>query len=392
MTNPRTTRPRPCTAFSIFWMLIQASLYTRHIGFGGVVHVLAIRSSASFKHSSRQSLYNGFRGGATCTNGICPTTVPLKAFGRTNGEKPEEGEGEGKTGWTHNLSNKDQTASSSSSTTSKPRTGWLHYDSGAQKAKETSQQQQQQQPMSEARRRLEQAMKEQPQGINHRMLTPPAFHACGENRCVAVTEHEISVPVFRTGQNSARINIYFSVAEKVTKDNSQWLEALMSLSLSPTQRAKDYVTNSNLQNADTMALYLQGGPGFGSPTPMVALALSKESSWAASAMDNGFQHIVLMDQRGTGRSTPITKQTLEQLFPDLFLLDNTDNDNQNEEAAAETQLDQAVEEATEYLTQFRADNIVLDAEAIKEALLTQAQEPAKVSLTCFVCLAVSAII
>jgi hypothetical protein len=388
MTNLRPTRPRPVTAFFVSCMLLQALLYTRHSGIGGAVHVAAIRSSStSFTFSkSRLAVCNRYRGGATYTTGTGTTALPLKAFGRTNGEQREEGEGEAKTGWTRKLPNKEQTSStSSSSAAGKPRTGWLHYDSAGQRAKEANQQQQQQkqQPMSEARRRLEQAMKEeQPQGLNHRILTPPTFHACGENRCLVVTEHEISVPLFRPGTNKSarRINLFFSVVGKVTKENSLWLEALQSLSLSPTQRAKDYVTNSNLQNADTMALYLQGGPGFGSPTPMVSLALTKESSWAAAAIDNGYQQIILMDQRGTGRSTPITKQTLEQLFPDLFLLDNpTDND----EAALKALVEQAAEETTEYLAQFRADNIVLDAEAIKEALLMPTEEPVKVSSNYF---------
>ena len=214
------------------------------------------------------------------------------------------------------------------------------------------------------------------QKYKHRIVSPPAFHACGESgRCVAVTEHFISVPVYRSQPQPPLMDLHFTIVERVTDDNREWLESLQTLS--PPERAKECVTKSALSNADNMALFLQGGPGFGSPTPIASsLGLPKESSWAATAMDQGHSRIVLMDQRGTGRSTPITKQTLEIQFPDLFLLDDqvdltqpvslADFPDSDEKV---TRVEQAVEETTEYLVQFRADSIVLDAEAIKEALL-----------------------
>ena len=154
------------------------------------------------------------------------------------------------------------------------------------------------------------------------------------------------------------------------------------------QRAKEYIQRSGLANAGDMALYLQGGPGFGSPTPMVSLGFSSGSSWAASALDH-YGHVVLMDQRGTGRSTAITKQTLEVKFPDLFLLDGRDDESSakslqdfvssNPVEAAKIQ--KAVDETTEYMAQFRADNIVLDAEEIKDALMVPTEEPVTVRST-----------
>src|SRR5579859_885977 len=71
-------------------------------------------------------------------------------------------------------------------------------------------------------------------------------------------------------------------------------------------------------------LFLQGGPGMAAPRPAGA------DQWRERAL--------LLDQRGTGRSSPATRQTLARL------------------GSAEAQ--------AEYLSHFRADSIVLDAELI----------------------------
>jgi pimeloyl-ACP methyl ester carboxylesterase len=81
-------------------------------------------------------------------------------------------------------------------------------------------------------------------------------------------------------------------------------------------------------------VYLQGGPGFGGPR------LSGRSSWLDRAL-NDFR-VLLLDQRGTGRSTPATRQTL---------------------AGLGSARDQAG-----YLSHFRADSIVRDAELIRREL------------------------
>ncbi|CAH6834064.1 Proline iminopeptidase [Vibrio chagasii] len=78
-------------------------------------------------------------------------------------------------------------------------------------------------------------------------------------------------------------------------------------------------------------VYFQGGPGF--PSPRV----SGESGWMKRALQN--YRVLLLDQRGTGNSTVISHETLAHLSP---------------------------EQQAEYLTHFRADNIVRDAEAIRE--------------------------
>src|SRR5436189_5788758 len=80
-------------------------------------------------------------------------------------------------------------------------------------------------------------------------------------------------------------------------------------------------------------LFLQGGPGMEATRPT-----SPPSGWMKRALRD--YRILLVDQRGTGRSTPVGSQ-----LPG---------------ATAEAQ-------AT-YLTHFRADSIVRDAEAIRAEL------------------------
>jgi pimeloyl-ACP methyl ester carboxylesterase len=81
-------------------------------------------------------------------------------------------------------------------------------------------------------------------------------------------------------------------------------------------------------------LFLQGGPGFGAPRP------EGRESWLDRALSD--YRVLLLDQRGTGRSTPATRQSMARL------------------GSAEAQAD--------YLTHFRADSIVLDAELIRREL------------------------
>jgi len=81
-------------------------------------------------------------------------------------------------------------------------------------------------------------------------------------------------------------------------------------------------------------LFLQGGPGFGAQRPQ------GREFWLDRALND--YRVLLLDQRGTGRSTPATRQTLAGL------------------GSAKAQAD--------YLTRFRADSIVLDAELIRREM------------------------
>src|SRR3954453_13001732 len=77
-----------------------------------------------------------------------------------------------------------------------------------------------------------------------------------------------------------------------------------------------------------LLVFLQGGPGHESPRPTGS---PRGPAWLDRALRD--YRVLLLDQRGTGRSTPVTGH-----------------------------------ESYEYLTHFRADNIVRDCEAIRAAL------------------------
>ena len=81
-------------------------------------------------------------------------------------------------------------------------------------------------------------------------------------------------------------------------------------------------------------IFFQGGPGYESPRPIT------DSGWIKRASEEF--RVLLLDQRGTGLSTPISTESLSGM---------SDKD------------------MAEYLTWFRADNIVRDAEQIRENLI-----------------------
>jgi pimeloyl-ACP methyl ester carboxylesterase len=78
-------------------------------------------------------------------------------------------------------------------------------------------------------------------------------------------------------------------------------------------------------------VFLQGGPGFGSPRPF------GRDAWLDRALND--YRVLLLDQRGTGRSSPANRRTLARL------------------GTARAQAD--------YLALFRADAIVADAELVR---------------------------
>ena len=78
-------------------------------------------------------------------------------------------------------------------------------------------------------------------------------------------------------------------------------------------------------------VFLQGGPGFAAPRPV------GRENWLDRALRD--YRVLLLDQRGTGRSTPATRQTLACL--------------------------RTAEAQAGYLAHFRADSIMADAELIR---------------------------
>ncbi len=86
-------------------------------------------------------------------------------------------------------------------------------------------------------------------------------------------------------------------------------------------------------------VFFQGGPGSGSPRP------SGNSGWIKRALQDF--RVLLLDQRGTGLSSPITAQTMQAF------------------ASPQAQAN--------YIQHFRADNIVRDAESIRKTLIGDAR-------------------
>ncbi|XP_076892836.1 uncharacterized protein LOC143544672 [Bidens hawaiensis] len=84
-------------------------------------------------------------------------------------------------------------------------------------------------------------------------------------------------------------------------------------------------------------LYLQGGPGFESPRP------TESSGWLSKACEA--HRVILLDQRGTGLSTPLTTSSMLQI--------------------------KSAQELVDYLKYFRADNIVNDAEFIRKRVVPE---------------------
>jgi pimeloyl-ACP methyl ester carboxylesterase len=80
-------------------------------------------------------------------------------------------------------------------------------------------------------------------------------------------------------------------------------------------------------------VFLQGGPGFGAQRP------EGREGWLDRALED--YRVLLLDQRGTGRSSPANRRTLAGLTPQA---------------------------QADYLAHFRADSIVLDAELIRREL------------------------
>lgn len=104
--------------------------------------------------------------------------------------------------------------------------------------------------------------------------------------------------------------------------------------------AREVVGAGNEEKSLPYLLYLQGGPGFESPRPQEA------SGWLKKACEE--YRMILLDQRGTGLSTPLTVSSLSQFSSAL--------------------------QQADYLQHFRADNIINDAEFIRVRIVPN-EEP-----------------
>src|SRR5689334_863126 len=131
-------------------------------------------------------------------------------------------------------------------------------------------------------------------------MSPIEIHLPG----LVVLEHTFEIPLDHSAPQGAKIDVF---AREVAE---------------PEGREKPFL------------VYLQGGPGYEAPRPTGS---PTGPGWLERALKDF--RVLMLDQRGTGRSTPVG--TLPGLAP---------------------------EEQAEYLSHFRADSIVRDAEALREAL------------------------
>jgi len=99
------------------------------------------------------------------------------------------------------------------------------------------------------------------------------------------------------------------------------------------ERISVYAREVSVSSEKPWLLFLGGGPGHPAPRPI------GDEGWLLRALAD--YRVLLLDQRGTGRSTQVNRHTLAA----------------RGDAAAE------------YLTHFRADSIVRDAEAIRRSLI-----------------------
>ncbi|MFD8752167.1 alpha/beta fold hydrolase [Kitasatospora sp. NPDC059577] len=124
---------------------------------------------------------------------------------------------------------------------------------------------------------------------------------------IVTTDHVFQVPLDHAAPQGEQIEVYARevVAAGRERDDLPWL------------------------------LFLQGGPGGKAARPLT------RDTWLKRALDD--YRVLLLDQRGTGRSTPATRQTLARRG--------------------------GPREQADYLAHFRADSIVRDSELIRTRLL-----------------------
>ena len=134
-----------------------------------------------------------------------------------------------------------------------------------------------------------------------------------------ITEYELEVPLdWRPFNNSPNKSL------NNTPDNSPMI----------TLFAREVVDVNRADDELPLLLFLQGGPGGKSPRPMPG-----SPSWMAEALKT--HRVILIDQRGTGRSSRIDTKLISQL---------------------------SAEEGRDYLLKFRADSIVADCEHLRKTV------------------------
>lgn len=129
---------------------------------------------------------------------------------------------------------------------------------------------------------------------------------------IATRDHFFDLPLDHSRSDSPRIEVFARevVSSKKQADHLPWM------------------------------IFFQGGPGFPAQRPM------NDSGWIGEVVKT--HRLLLLDQRGTGLSSRVLPQSLAKFS--------------------------SPQEQADYLTHFRADNIVRDAECIRHTLLGENQK------------------
>ncbi|MGO2513948.1 alpha/beta fold hydrolase [Marinomonas polaris] len=134
-----------------------------------------------------------------------------------------------------------------------------------------------------------------------------------------ITNHELEVPLDWRSFNKS-----FNKSLNKNPDNNSTI-TLFAREVVDVKRADDELP---------LLLFLQGGPGGKSPRPMPG-----SPSWMVEALKT--HRVILIDQRGTGRSSRIDTNLISKL---------------------------SAEEGRDYLLKFRADSIVADCEHLRKTI------------------------
>jgi pimeloyl-ACP methyl ester carboxylesterase len=132
------------------------------------------------------------------------------------------------------------------------------------------------------------------------------------------------MPIIHRFQGITTHSHFFTVPLEHAKPNGETIRVF----------GREVVATARENDALPWLVFLQGGPGFSAPRP------EDHSGWLKRALQE--YRVLLLDQRGTGLSTPVTHQTMARFASPAEIAD--------------------------YLKHFRADAIVQDAELIRKQL------------------------
>ena len=166
----------------------------------------------------------------------------------------------------------------------------------------------------------------------NKLNLPVAHHREGQRHTIGslrLTEHWFTVP--------ATHGLYFGAGKDAAEEHPAANETITVFAREVVD-ASDQLTRP--VDERPFMVYLQGGPGAASPRPTL------DSGWVAHLAKT--HRLVLLDQRGTGNSTPLSSATI----------------------TARGDLEAQVR----YLELFRADSIVADAEVVRSFLLAGRQD------------------